>query len=360
LQQDLFVGGTDGYHTYRIPSVLTTKKGTVLVFCEGRKNSASDTGAIDLLLKRSTDGGNTWGRQQLVWHDGANTCANPCPVLDEETGTILLLVTHNPGAMSEKRITNQETGEGRTAWLMSSGEDGASWSAPVDITASAKDPAWAWYATGPGIGIQILHEPFRGRLVVPCDHSYTETGTNQAGLAHEKGAHVIYSDDHGKTWKRGGTVRPKMNECQVVELGGGKGALLLTMRNYLNENRRAHCISFNGGISWTSPELDPQLVDPVCQASVLRYDWPTGSGPGRILFSNPASTRRENMTVRMSYDDGHSRPASKTLHPGPSAYSCLVVLPDRTIGCLYERGSTNADEGISFARFPVTWVEKRP
>src|SRR5205807_2902320 len=142
---------------------------------------------------------------------------------------------------------------------------------------------------------------------------------------------------------------PKMNECQVVELADGKGTLLLSMRNYLKEGRRAHSISHDGGVTWTAPELDQALPDPVCQASILRYDWRTGAGYGRILFSNPASTRRENMTVRASYDEGKSWPVSKQLWAGPSAYSCLAVLPERTIACLYERGSKNAYEKITLA-----------
>jgi len=352
-QQDIFVAGQAGYHTYRIPSLIVTKKGTVLAFCEGRKNSGSDSGDIDLLLKCSGDGGKTWGEQQGLWNDSTNTCGNPCPVLDEETGVIWLLATHNPGSATEKEITAKKSNGGRTVWLFKSEDDGKSWSAPVNITDSVKDASWGWYATGPGIGIQIQQGRHKGRLVVPCDHS--SGGDN--GTSPEQVSHAIYSDDHGRTWHHGEPVRPKMNECQVVELADGRGTLLLSMRNYLKQGRRAHSISHDGGVTWTATELDPALSDPVCQASILRYNWPGPGECGRILFSNPASARRQNMTVRISYDDGKSWPVSKTLHPGSSAYSCLAVLPDRTIGCLYERGNTNAYEKITFAQFSLAWLE---
>ena len=356
-QQDLFVAGTDGYHTYRIPSLIVSKRGTVLAFCEGRKNSASDTGDIDLLLKRSTDGGNTWNQTQVVWDDGGNTCGNPCPVVDEKSGTVFLLLTHNAGDLDETRISAKQ-GE-RTVWVSQSKDDGKTWSPPVNITASVKDPSWGWYATGPGVGIQIRHGPHKGRLLIPCDHTYD--GSSAASTRSiERGAHVLYSDDHGRTWALGGSAGPKMNECQAVELADGKGTLLLSMRSYIGDNRRAQSISFDGGLTWTSPETQPQLVDSVCQASILRYDWPAGKRPGRILFSNPASTRRQNLTVRISYDDGKTWPVARALHADASAYSCLALLPDTSIACLYECGVSNAYERITFARFSVKWLEHNP
>ena len=169
---------------------------------------------------------------------------------------------------------------------------------------------------------------------------------------------AIYSDDHDQTWKLGGTVCPQMNESQVAELSGGEGALLLNMRNTAKAGRRAQSISRDGGQTWTAPEYPKELFEPGCQASLLRYDWPNAQQPGRILFSNPASPRRRDLTVRISRDDGKTWPLARTLHEGPAAYSCLAVLPDKTIGCLYECGRTNAYEKITFARFPLAWVEE--
>jgi sialidase-1 len=358
-QQDVFVAGQDGYHTYRIPALILTTNGTLLAFCEGRKHSRSDTGDIDLLLKRSADGGKTWSPQQVVWNDDANTCGNPCPVVDQQTGTIWLLLTHNPGSTVESRIKQHDAGGTRTVWVSRSVDNGQTWSAPADITAATKDPAWGWYATGPGVGIQVEHGAHAGRLVIPCDHSYPMT--NSAGDKAEvgDGSHVIYSDDHGQTWRLGGVARPQMNESQVAEVADGKGTLLLNMRTAAKPKRRAQSLSHDGGQTWTPPQEVSELVEPRCQASLLRYDWPHGTEPGRMLFSNPAGARRTVLTVRMSRDDGKTWPVARVLHAGPAAYSCLTVLPDKSVGCLYECGLTSAYERISFARFPLGWVEGR-
>lgn len=358
-QQDIFTRGQGGYHTYRIPSLIVTTNGTLLAFCEGRKNSAGDAGDIDLLLKRSTDGGQTWGRAEVVWDDGANTCGNPCPVVDEATGAIWLLLTQNPGEVNERQIRARNASRTRSVWLSQSTDDGKTWARPVNITASAKDPSWGWYATGPGIGIQVQHGPHKGRLVIPCDHSYPGPDSNSERPSVENASHIIYSDDHGQSWQRGGSAQPGMNECQVVELADGKGSLLLDMRTYSKEHCRAESFSADGGQTWSSPKPCPQLVEPRCQASILRYDWPREKEPGRILFSNPASATRTNMTLRISYDDGKTWPVSRVLHAGPSAYSCLARLPDGTIGCLYERGDANAYERITLARFPLSWLEAK-
>ena len=278
--------------------------------------------------------------------------------MDEITGIVWLLLTHNAGETTEKQITTKTAGV-RTVWLSHSADDGKTWAAPVNITGSAKDPSWAWYATGPGIGIQIRHGVQKGRLVVPCDYSFGA----RINVASEPGAgaasHVIYSDDHGETWKIGGSVQPNMNECQVVEIADDNGTLLLNMRNYAKGDYRAQSLSFDGGTSWTKPERHPELAEPRCQASILRYNWPRATELGRILFSNPASTRRLNMTVRVSRDDGKTWPFSRTIHPGASAYSCLAMLPDKEIGCLFERGDKNAYERITFARFPISWLETK-
>ncbi|MBM4029555.1 MAG: exo-alpha-sialidase, partial [Planctomycetes bacterium] len=163
-QMDVYVSGTAGYHTYRIPSLIVTKKGTILAFCEGRKNSRSDTGDIDLLMKRSADGGKTWSDAMLVWNDKGNTCGNPCPVVDQGTGVIWLLMTWNRGDDNEAAIKAGTGKDTRRVFVSSSADDGATWTRPVDITASVKHKDWRWYATGPGVGIQLQRGPHKGRL----------------------------------------------------------------------------------------------------------------------------------------------------------------------------------------------------
>jgi sialidase-1 len=338
-QDAVFVAGKDGYHTYRIPSLIVSAKGTLLAFCEGRKNGRGDAGDIDLVLRRSSDGGKTWGPLQVVWDDGDNTCGNPCPVVDRKTGTIWLLMTHNLGSDTEASIIDGTSKGTRTVWVTHSTDDGATWAKPVEITRDVKDPEWTWYATGPGVGIQLAS----GRLVVPCDNKVKRTKARQS--------HVIYSDDGGKTWKLGGVVGPNCNECQVAERTDG--SLLLNMRSYQASNRRLLATSADGGQTWTKPVEDRELIEPVCQASLVRLE------KGRLLFSNPASTKRERLTVRLSADDGKTWTAAKVLHEGPAAYSCLAVLPSGDIGCLYERGDKNPYETITLARFPKAWLEAK-
>ncbi len=360
-QNPLFVSGRDGYHTYRIPALLTTGKGTLLAFCEGRKDSRSDHGDIDLLIRRSTDGGETWSRPQVVWDDGGNTCGNPCPVVDQETGTIWLLLTHNPGDEGLRKILQPGARGTRTVWVTSSEDDGQTWAPPREITATTKKPDWDWYATGPGVGIQLRHGPHKGRLVIPCDYSYPPSSPDDAVPSYGEpapafGSHVIYSDDHGKSWHLGGNIQPHGNECQVAELTDGR--ILLNFRSYFGRNLRGRSWSSDGGMTWSEPQDDPQLTEPVCQASLLRYGWPGTGGRSRLLFSNPAATERIRMTVRLSYDEGESWPESRVLHEGPSAYSSLAVLPDGAIACLYERGDESAYETITLARFGLDWLTR--
>jgi sialidase-1 len=268
----LFRSGEKGYGNYRIPSIITALKGTLLAFCEGRKKPG-DSGDIDILFRRSANGGLTWSEQKVIWDDSTNTCGNPCAVIDAETGMIWLLMTHNLGTDKESAITHKTAAGTRTVWLCKSEDDGRTWTNPVDITSTTKNPSWGWYATGPGIGIQIKHGPNTGRLIIPCDHSYEEPNDTGTGNSYISGSHIIYSDDHGKTWQPGGSITPKVNECQVVEVADGNGTLLMNMRSNFGRHYRTQSISYDGGLSWTQPEDVPSLVEPVCQASIIRYSF---------------------------------------------------------------------------------------
>jgi len=354
---DLYIGGEDGYHTYRIPSLLVTNKGTLLAFCEGRKGGRGDSGNIDLLVRRSEDGGKTWSRQQVVWDDGANTCGNPCPVVDEQTGTIWLTMTWNHGQDTEHQIMQAAGKDTRRVFVTHSDDDGRTWAEPRQITENTKRPEWRWFATGPGVGIQLKHGRWQGRLLIPCDHSVV-TPEDPTGY----NSHVIFSDDRGKTWHLGGAIRPAVNECQVVELTDG--TLLMNMRNYdRRATTRAVATSRDGGMTWSQVRHDPALVEPICQASLVRYDASSADGQDWLLFSNPAHGRtgvRRDMTVRLSRDGGKTWPIERLLWPGPSAYSCLAVLPDGEIACLLEGGPDNPYERIVFAHFGLPWLMGTP
>jgi len=339
-QRPVFISGTEGYHTFRIPAVTQTSKGTLLAFCEGRRNSSSDTGDIDLVLRRSTDGGETWGPLQVVWDDADNTCGNPCPVVDRDTGTIWLLLTHNLGEDRESEIIAGASKGSRTVWVSRSDDDGATWTAPQEITPTTKRPEWTWYATGPGVGIQTRS----GRMVIPCDSVVAQS--------MEHLSHVIYSDDHGETWWLGGVVGEKVNECQVAELSDG--SLIMNMRNGRGAESHFRRVSrsTDGGMTWSPIINQEPLVEPVCQASLVSL------GGDELAFSNPASTKRDAMSVRLSRDGGRTWPARRLLYAGPSAYSCLCALTDGRIGCLYERGVKHPYETIVFTAFPHAWLQE--
>lgn len=348
---DVFVSGQHGYHTYRIPAVIVTTKGTLLAFCEGRRASRSDTGDIDLLLKRSVDGGKTFGKMQVVWDDGLNTCGNPCPVIDEETGHIWLLMTHNPGDTSERRIIAGDGDGTRTVWVTHSADDGRTWAEPAEITKDVKRPDWTWYATGPGVGIQLNVAPHKGRLVIPCDYMGSSEDPDTAG------SHVVYSDDHGRTWKLGGVVSDQTNECQVIERSDGSLLLNMRWRRPTKMHRRNIATSADGGLTWSRPRRDETLISPCCQGSLIRYTASNAAEPSIVLFSNPAHTsKRVNMTIRLSHDEGVTWPIARLLWAGPTAYSCLTTLQDGSIGCLYERGDQHPYERITFARFGLPWL----
>jgi sialidase-1 len=352
--QALWTSGQNGYHTYRIPSLIVTKAGTLLAFCEGRVNSGADSGKIHLLVRRSTDGGKTWSPQQVVWSDGDNTCGNPCPIVDQQTGTIWLPMTHNIGTDKERDIVGR-TGKGtRGVWMTHSDDDGQTWAKPSEITSAVKPPEWTWYATGPGVGIQLQLGKYRGRMVVPCDYKL-----NGGGFSH-----VIYSDDHGKSWQLGGSVpSPTLNECQMVELTDGR--LMLNCRNHRDLKtkhpagwRRMTSFSDDGGLTWSAPERAEDLVEPVCQASLIRCFPAMEKDRPWLLFTNPADeAKRRSLTVRLSKDDGKTWPHSKVLYHGSASYSCLAMLPSGEVACLYER---DGSQEIALAKFSLDWLDSQP
>ena len=345
-QTDIFVSGSEGYNTYRIPALIVSKTGIILAFCEGRRDSSSDTGQIDLVLKRSVDGGKTWHPMQTVVSERDMTCGNPAPVVDRSTGTIWLLLTKNPSDTPERDILDGKGSGTRTVWVTKSTDEGATWAKPKDITRDVKEPSWTWYATGPCHGIQLKN----GRLVIPCDfvhgsnHDYSESAYS----------HLIYSDDGGAIWKIGGIAQKGTNESTVVQTASG--ALYLNSRAYHKTGTRFHSWSYNNGNSLTDFGEAKELVEPVCQASIIRFTEENYYAKNRILFSNPAGTTRDHMRVRLSYDECRTWPVSKLLNEGPSAYSDLAIAPDMSILCFYERGVKNPYEKISLAQFNLEWL----
>jgi sialidase-1 len=352
----LFKSGSEGYACFRIPAIVTTKAGTLLAFAEGRKQGCSDTGDIDLVMKRSEDGGNSWSNLVVIWDDGGNVCGNPAPVVDVESGSIHLLTTWNLGEDHEKEIINQTSKDTRRVFVLRSEDDGLYWSEPEEITSTVKEENWTWYATGPCHGIHLSKGSHNGRMVIPCDHIEADS--------KQYFSHTIYSDDAGKTWNLGGsTPDDQVNECTVVELSDGR--LLLNMRNYdRSQKNRKIAHSADGGQTWSKLSSDLTLIEPLCQASMLMAHSGKGElgsekGTDILLFLNPADKNiRRNMTLRSSMDEGVSWTDLMVLHAGPSAYSDLTQLPGGSLGCLYEAGKASPYEGIVFREIPLNLLTK--
>ncbi|WP_330283781.1 sialidase family protein [Streptomyces sp. NBC_00588] len=347
-----FRAGREGYASYRIPAVVTTGKGTLLAFCEGRVTSASDHGHIDIVLKRSTDGGRTWGPLTVAANNGTNLAGNPAPVA-LDTGRVLLVHVRSAAAASEDLIVRGKVKEadGRRVWVQHSDDEGVTWSAPKEITRQVKKAGWRWYATTPGHGIQLS----TGRVVVPGNHTLPPTGTDVGNEGKYNGGHCLLSDDRGETWSLGylddntdGYIN--VNETTAAELPNGQ-VYFNTRNDSVSPGNRADARSADGGTT-LSIRFRPQagLEGPVCQGSLLQL-----RDPDVLLFSGPACpSARALMTVRASTDNGITWRPALTVDGLPAAYSDLVRLDASTVGLLHETGDFGAYERIVFRRLPVT------
>lgn len=347
--RDLWVAGDGGYHTYRIPALVTTPRGTLVAICEGRRRSHHDVGLIDLLARRSTDGGRTWSEPRLVAAAPGQTTGNPAPVVDRQTGVIWLPFCRNPAFDADGR--RDKWRYDRPVWLTHSADDGRTWADPVEITAAVKAPEWTWYSTGPGHGIQLAG----GRLLIACTHRVRGPGRAD-DRDDARYSHVVCSDDHGATWHPGGSVsREGTNECAAVELAGG--AVYLTCRDQAGGGRRYAALSRDGGDTFPEVWRDEALLEPACEASLVGLPDGDGNGEGTVtVFCNPASRTRDTLTVRLSRDGCRTWPTARLLEPGRAAYSDLAVLPDRTLVCLFERGRHSPYERLTLARFDLAWL----
>lgn len=328
-----FPFGKLNYYCFRIPSVVITKSGSVLAFAEGRVNSIADAGDIDIVMRRSTDRGRSWGDLQILRNDGTNRCGNPVPVV-LESGRILLLHAWNQGSSGTQYI-----------YMSYSDDDGITWSPHTDITpASISGKS---HPIGPCHGIVKQFAPNKGRVIVPCHNLVRSSG------ADVRQAYTLYSDDDGSTWSVGGPAgNPYGNESTIAELGNGD--LMINMRNMNSEvPYRLQAISSDGGLSFHS-NITTTLVEQNtgCQGSLLAYSVDSATGVTTLLFSNPnhASSRRHG-TIKMSVDNGATWTKSFQYVPSKgenmySGYSDLMRFDDGTIGVLFEHGTET--NGICF------------
>jgi Neuraminidase (sialidase) len=368
---DLFESGKDGYALYRIPGIILTPEGSLLAYCEARKSERGDWGTIDIMLRRSTDKGKSFSPRRTISSVEGPVRKNPV-ALAQNLATAGEVTFNNPVAIPDahtKSVHFVFCLEYMRAFYMRSGDDGVTFTKPVEITAAFDKfrPEYPWkvLATGPGHGIQLRS----GRLVIPI---WLSTGTG--GHAHRPSVtSTIYSDDHGKTWHRGEIAVPDTpewvfpNETTAVELPSGE--VLLNVRSESKAHRRLHTRSKDGATKWSKPEFHPQLLEPICMGSIAR------SGK-YILFSNPdnldrvdgnpqpgKNRDRRNLTVQLSEDGAKTFSIKKVIEPSWSGYSDLAATPAGEVYLFYERGAQGQDHfrtaALTLARFPLEWLKTR-
>ncbi|MFE2570692.1 exo-alpha-sialidase [Streptomyces mirabilis] len=360
-QQVLFRASQDpGYACFRIPAVVRSTHGTLLAFAEGRVHDCGDAGDIDIVVKRSTDGGRTWGPLQVVDEGAGDTHGNPAPIVDRETGRIVLAETYNTGRTDGRGC---DVPCDRTPHLQYSDDDGLSWSAPRDLSAEILPPNWnSWYATGPVHGIQLTRGRHAGRLVFGVN---TETWNGSRVTANNDA--LITSDDGGDHWRIGasdswpiaddGTFRQKPSELTLTERADGSVLVSGREQDGTDLGHRTQTVSRDGGDSFTAPFRDlPGLYAPQVQGSVLRLG-------DRILLACPGDPdRRRTMMIRSSYDGGRtwdSVDRGTVVTTDWSGYSDLVAIGGGAVGLLYEGGAVDARDEVRFARFTEDWLTPR-
>ncbi len=361
---NLFQGGEQGIALYRIPGVVVTTNGTVLAYCEARRNSRSDWADSEVFLRRSTNGGLTFDAPRKVAHFGKRLARSPIALArkegsaaDQTVNNPVAIVDRLTGAVHFIYCVNYER-----CFYLRSDDDGVTFSKPVDITATFEQfrPEYDCrvIATGPGHGIQLKN----GRLLIPVWLS-----TGQKGHSPSVAATII-SDDHGRTWSRGAIALPSEdewpspNETTAVQLADG--GVMLNVRTGASRNRRVVTTSPDGMTNWSKGHFDEALLEPICMASLVRYSVHPPADKNRILFSNPDNLTakkdgekpgghrdRKNLSIKLSYDEGKTWPVNKVIEAGPSAYSDLAVLKDGAILCFYERG-----QALVLARLNLEWL----
>ena len=305
---------------YRIPALAISKKGTILAFAEARRISGADIGDIDAVVRRSEDGGKTWGPEIVIWDAGGHSVNNPSAVVDPRTSRTWIFMGRWDGSTPSQHVAYSD-------------DDGKTWSKSQDMTqilrGRIKDSR-RLIIPGPGSGLALLRGPHAGRLIIPMNH----------GAAW--GPSVVYSDDSGKTWKPGGALHANIGESKCAELSDG--SVLFVGNPGPPETRRRLTIITEGGTKnatemWHAEELKHAS----CQGAVERHSWPEGDKPGLLLYSGPGvEAARSQGTLRGSYDEGKTWPWKQTYYEGGSGYSDLCVLPGGRVAVLFEKdGKSN-------------------
>jgi len=353
----VFPASDSNYGCYRIPATLTLANGTILAFAEGRPAGCPDYGNIQIVMRKSSDGGTTWSPITVVARNGTLQAGNAVPLLDTSDPRYpggRLFLFYNTGNAPEQTI--RSTGQGlREQWVITSTDGGSTWSVPQNITSqTAKMGAapynnaagWRTLAMGPGHGLQLANR----RLLVAGNFT---AGAPQANYGDGR-AYAFFSDNHGDSYQIGNdTGFPGANESTAAQLS--TSLVMINSRNQSGSSpNRIVSASSDGGLNFSAGHIDTNLIDPICEGSLLNIVW---NGKKYLLFSNPASTTsRDHLTIKASKDDGQSWPNSLLITAGSSAYSDLTQIDANTVGIIYENGSN----GVRFMKIPLTSIITTP
>jgi len=374
----------DGVHTFRIPGLTTTNKGTLLTIYDVRRESSRDLqGDIDIGLSRSIDGGNSWEPMRIVLDmneygdlpEKFNGVSDACILVDKNSNTIFVAGLWMHGVLDENGRWIKDLNGKSDAWehqwkrkgsqpgfgiqetsqflVTKSTDDGQTWSTPVNLTRMCKKSEWWLLAPAPGHGITLDD----GTLVFPTQ------GRDENGNSFSC---ITWSKDRGETWKTSNPAYFNTTECMAVQLSDG--SLMLNMRH--NDNRsdttetngRAVAVTSDLGNTWAEhPTSKGALIEPTCMASLHKHEYSENEQKKSILmFSNPNSkTGRNHMTIKVSFDDGQTWPEKNWLlldELKSRGYSCLTSIDENTIGILYE--GSQAD--LVFQKIPVHEIRLSP
>lgn len=335
---DIFVGGGSRYSFHRIPAMVVAADGSLLVFaqCGGLPANSSD-----VVLRRSTNLGRSWGDEVLVVAQStittardkasARPIANPAPVV-LASGRVLLVCT--PG--------NKEV------WTFFSDTHGRTWSGGRNITSQAALPHWDWVATGPPQGIRLMRGPHRGRIVFGADHRAGKT----------IGSHSIYSDDDGETFRISTLLDASSGPCECQVAQTANGSLVLNARGH--DSRRHFAYSTSGGASWSeltsAPFSNLRYGGGYCEGSTVALP-----GSGLLAFSTPFSpTQRANMSIFISSDNAQFFPIASaiSIDRGGSQYSTMQPINSTHVALAYEGGCLGKHSMPCWIRFLLVDVSR--
>lgn len=325
---DLFnTSANPGVSCYRIPALVTATNGDLVVAIDERVPSCNDLRGskdINIVIRRSQDQGHSWSDiERIVDFPEGQSASDPSMISDRVTGEIFLFYNYMD-LDKEKDVYYLH--------VIKSRDHGLSWSEPEDITAQITRPEWHrdFKFITSGRGIQT-----RSGKLLHC----------MVNLKH--GVHLFGSENHGQSWDLIDAPLQPGDESKVVELDDG--SWMVNSRVNGSGKRYVH-ISSDQGLSWeTRPE--PALVDPGCNASIIRYtSIKDGHDKSRLLFCNARKKKgRENLTVRLSYDEGQSWTEGKCIYPGSAAYSSLTILKNGDIGLFFEKDDYTQNPFVSFS-----------